>query len=50
MATWTPTHRNSMYSTPKAPLEEGELRDSEIPNDLLNVEGDPEVEELDRKE
>ena len=48
MTIWTPTHRNSIYSTPKAALEEGEIRDSEILNDLLNLENDPEIERLNK--
>jgi hypothetical protein len=37
-----------MYSTPKATLEEGEIRDSEILNDLLNLENDSEIEKLNK--
>jgi hypothetical protein len=48
MSFWTPTQRNSMYSTSKAALEEGEIRDSETLNDLLNFNSDSEIERLNK--
>jgi hypothetical protein len=37
-----------MYSTPKAALEEGEIRDSETLNTLLNLDDDSEIERLNK--
>jgi len=37
-----------MYSTPKAAREEGEIRDSDILNNLLNLDDDSEIERLNK--
>jgi hypothetical protein len=37
-----------MYSTPKATREEGEIRDSDTLNNLLNLENDSEIEKLNK--
>jgi hypothetical protein len=41
MTIWTPTHRNSMYSTLQRALEKGLQADSEI---NMNFESDSELE------